>query len=136
MTVPDERQEIDDRPEQGDPSAPLEEDSDELTGKPKPQYFSIWQVIRRFFYKNKSERDAEQRTRLYMLNQAIETYPEAAVNYLLRGELYIEMKIHEAAQKDLQTAIDLAETQYKNDRWGLGSQAIQDRATRALKRIT
>ncbi|MGB7339895.1 MAG: hypothetical protein WBC91_13450 [Phototrophicaceae bacterium] len=134
--MPEERQAVDEISELDEPHNLSDDTQDELVRKPKPPKFSLLQSVRRFFYKTKQEREADHRTRLYMLNQAIETYPEAAVNYLFRGELYIEMNIYEAAQVDLQTALDLAATQYDNDRWGLGSQAIQDRAIRALQSIT
>lgn len=95
---------------------------------------SIWQSIRRFFFKTASEKEDENRTRMYILNNAIETYPDAAVNYLLRGELQIELRQYEMAQTDFETALELAATQYDNERWGLGAQAIQDRARRGLQR--
>lgn len=135
MVVPEERYEVEDEFEIDDLNEPVEDEADSLPSKPDIEQNSIWQKIRRFFFQTASEKREENRTRMYILTQAIETYPAAAINYLLRGELYLEIREQDLAQEDFKKALELAETQFDNDRWGLGSQAIMDRARRGLQRI-
>jgi hypothetical protein len=94
---------------------------------------SFWQKLRRFFLPNHEERREAKSQRLRDLTVAIERYPEAAVNYLLRGELHLELRQWILAEEDLSEALRLAENQYKQDRWGLSAQAIADRARRGLE---
>ena len=135
MLVSEERDGVEDEFDIDDLDEPVEEESDSFPSKPEIERNSIWQKIRRFFFQTASEKRAENRTRMYILNQAIETYPAAAINYLLRGELYLEIRERDLAQQDFEKALELAETQFENDRWGLGSQAIMDRARCGLQRI-
>lgn len=114
---------------------PVEDEPVSVPSKPKTEQSAPWHVIRRFFFKTASEKVAERHARLAVLDRAIETYPDVAINYLLRGEIRLEIHDYDLAQQDLQTALELAEAQYENDRWGLGSQAIQDRARHGLQRI-
>ncbi|MEM9950778.1 MAG: hypothetical protein AAF846_04205 [Chloroflexota bacterium] len=111
---------------------PVDDRSDDFSKTEQP---SIWKMIQRFFYQTKSEREADNQQRLSRLDQAIETYPDVAVNYVLRGELLLSMKLREAAKNDFKQALLLAEEQLETDRWGLSSQAIRDRASRGLHRI-
>lgn len=113
-----------------------EQDDEEQSSIPQKNRPAIWQTIRRFFVKTASEQEAENRTRMYVLNNAIETYPDAAVNYLLRGELYLDIGRHNQAKDDFEKALELATDQYDNERWGLASQAIQDRARRGLQKLS
>ena len=135
MVVPEERYGVEDELEIDDLDEGVEDEADSLPSKPKLEQASIWQRIRRFFFQTVSEKREENRARMYVLTQAIETYPDAAINYLLRGELYLEIREQDLAQEDFEKALELAETQFDNDRWGLGSQAIMDRARRGLQRI-
>lgn len=135
MVVSEERYEVEEEFDSDDLDELVEAEFDSLPSKPDIEKYSIWQKVRRFFFTTASEKRAENRTRMYILNQAIETYPTAAVNYLLRGELHLEFRERELAQQDFEKALELAELQFDNDRWGLGSQAILDRARRGLQRM-
>jgi tetratricopeptide (TPR) repeat protein len=73
--------------------------------------------------------------RLIALTRAIERHPESAVNYVARGELYLEIDERERAAADFRQALALAEVQYAEDDWGLVSQAVQDRAVAGLTKI-
>jgi hypothetical protein len=99
------------------------------------QPLNFWQSLRRFFLPNWEERRENERQRLRDLSVAIERYPEAAVNYLLRGELHLKLRQWVLAEEDLSEALRLAEAQYEQDRWGLSAQAIADRARRGLEEI-
>ena len=96
---------------------------------------TFWQKLRRFFLPSFQERREQERQRLLDLTVAIERYPEAAVNYLLRGEMHLELRQWVLAEEDLSEALRLAENQYEQDRWGLSAQAIADRARRGLEEI-
>lgn len=133
MQVSDERPEVDEF--EDDLDLPLENADEEFSTKPKTELPSIWQRIRRFFFTTSAEKRAETRLRLTALTHAIENFPSSAVNYVLRGELHLDLKQLELAQEDFEQAIALAEQQYENERWGLGSQAILDRARRGLQQI-
>lgn len=66
--------------------------------------------------------------RLWDLDQTIAAYPDAPSNYVLRGELYLEIGEYELAYADFQRALALAEQQTQNSDWGIIAQAMQDRA--------
>lgn len=135
MLVSEEGYEVEDEFDNDDLDESMEEESDSLSSKPKIVQNSLWHRIRRFFFKTASEKKEEFRTRIIILSHTIETYPDAAGNYVLRGELYLELRKRELAQQDFEKALELAEAQFDNDRWGLGSQAILDRARLGLQRI-
>lgn len=128
---------MEERPELEAEMLPEAESAPEESYKEKTKAIplSFWQKLRRIFFPNAEERRATERERLHDLTTAIERYPEAAVNYLLRGELYLEMQQLLLAEEDLQEALRLAETQYQAERWGLSAQAIADRARRGLDEI-
>jgi len=96
---------------------------------------TFWQRIRSLFFMFPGEKRAEQYQRLRDLTDAIEQFPETAVNYLLRGELHIEMKQYDLAQADLEAALELAQAQFENERWGLTAQSTMDRAEQGLQRL-
>lgn len=73
--------------------------------------------------------------RLIALSRAIERHPESPANYVVRGELFLEIGQQARAAEDFQMALVLAEAQFANDDWGLVSQALQDRALAGLSRI-
>lgn len=68
--------------------------------------------------------------RLYALTHAINIAPKTAVNYVLRGELYLERRQAELAAEDFATAYRLAEAELQRSGHTLGllAQTIQDRA--------
>ena len=78
---------------------------------------------------------ASAEERLNDLNRAIEQAPTAAVNYLLRGELYLARREDEQALADLQQAAALAVEEYATAAWGLSAQVIQDRALAGLRKL-
>ena len=82
-----------------------------------------------------NEKRADQQERMRDLTRAIEQFPETAVNYLLRGELHLEMKQYDLAQEDLEMALELAEANFDEERWGLNAQSTMDRAKRGLQRL-
>lgn len=102
--------------------------------EPEPQP-SFWQMIRQLFLQTASERQAEQRERLVSLTRAIESFPDAPINYLLRGELHLELGQLEFAREDCQQALALAEIQAESDRWGITAQSILDRARQHLEHL-
>lgn len=66
--------------------------------------------------------------RLQELNLAIELHPDAAVNYLLRGEWFLEKRQFYIARDDFRQAAQLAETQRDTRLWGVVEQWVLDRA--------
>lgn len=130
MLVTEERQEVAEFDDLED-----EFDADEYDVASKPSRKSIWQRIWRFFFKTSSVREAEYRERMIELSKAIENFPDAAVNYILRGELHSQHQEYDEAREDFNKALELAEAQYENERWGISAQAIRDRALKGLQRI-
>jgi tetratricopeptide (TPR) repeat protein len=70
---------------------------------------------------------------LMELDDAIALHPDAAVNYALRGELYLKCKNPALAADDFERALSLVAQSMENSPWGLLDQAMQDRARRGLK---
>ncbi len=71
--------------------------------------------------------------RLQLLNRAIEGSPEAAVNFVLRGEYWIEHEVWDQAIADFETAIELAETELETSDWGYVQQGLLDRTQQGLR---
>lgn len=88
----------------------------------------LWQWVRRLFLQTGLERAEEQRMRLQALTRSIEIHPDAAINYLLRGELHLELHQWDLAHEDLLNALELAQMQWSEDRWGIAAQLVMDRA--------
>lgn len=121
------------------PSDVPEDDAD--TAKPeaplqRPDELGWWQMVRRFFFMTKRERLYEREWRIQQLTDAIEHQPDVAVNYLLRGELYLAAKDDEQAKHDFEKAQILASAQYEKTRFGFAQQAIQDKAIRYLNLLS
>lgn len=70
--------------------------------------------------------------RLYVLDTAIERYPDAPVNYLLRGEFWFEQGDLQQAQADFIKVCDLAEQALQTSGWGYIYQSYLDRAEQRL----
>ncbi len=68
------------------------------------------------------------------LTQMIVEQPEAASNYILRGELLLEAGDYGAATEDFRRGLELAAQQVETADWGLVAQALQDRALAGLER--
>ncbi len=106
------------------------EEAPAATEEGKPESETIWDRLRQFFFPGE-RRDA----RLEQFEEAIARSPDAAVNYLLRGERYLEMRIWHLAKADFEEAAALAQQQLQEDRWGITTQAIHDRALQHLARL-
>ena len=78
---------------------------------------------------------AEYRQQLANLNAAINQYPEAAVNYLQRAELYRAQGEPNLAKADLKAAYRRAQTELADARWGLVAQSVRDRAANLLSQM-
>ena len=59
---------------------------------------------------------------------AIAAHPDSFTNYVLRGELYLQMGEYESALADFEIAQKLASEHLAVDNWGLVAQVMQDRA--------
>jgi hypothetical protein len=92
---------------------------------------NAWQRVRSFLIGG----SADDVGRLNNLTQAIEDAPESAVNYVLRAELYMNMREYALAQLDFQRAYELAETQFELADWGLVDQVMRDRALTGLEKV-
>ena len=71
--------------------------------------------------------------RLETLNGAIENYPEAPANYVIRGELLLEAEDYALAAQDFETALSLAQPLAESSNWGYINQALIDRARQGLR---
>lgn len=74
-----------------------------------------------------------QAIRIHLLNRAIDGSPDAAVNFVLRGEYWLEQEDAIQAIADFQTAIELAETDLETSDWGYVQQALVDRSQQGLR---
>lgn len=73
--------------------------------------------------------------RLRLLNRAIEQHPNAAVNYVMRGEYWLAANQPEAARADFEQAILLGQAELETSDWGYLQQALIDRARQGLRQI-
>ena len=71
--------------------------------------------------------------RLDELTQMIAEYPDAAANYVLRGELLAESGDYAAAVDDFRRGLELAAQRLDTADWGLVAQTLQDRALAGLE---
>jgi len=72
---------------------------------------------------------------LIELDDAIALNPDAAVNYVLRGEIYMKLKNYTLAAADFEHALSLTAESVENSDWGLLEQVMQDRARQGLRRV-
>lgn len=75
----------------------------------------------------------EEPIQLRMLNRAIEADPAAAVNYVLRGEFWLQHGNSETAIADFEVALACAQRDLDASDWGYLEQALIDRATHGLR---
>lgn len=75
----------------------------------------------------------KQSRELAQLNRTINLYPDAAVNYMLRGEYWLKAGDLERAVSDLETAIELAQEELAKSAWEYREQAVIDRAQTLLR---
>ncbi|MDZ4764552.1 MAG: hypothetical protein SGI73_08365 [Chloroflexota bacterium] len=73
--------------------------------------------------------------RLGALTEQIAVFPNAAVNYVLRGELYAKHGEYALAAADFGKGLALASAQLLRANWGFVEQAVQDRAELGLRRV-
>ena len=78
---------------------------------------------------------ADMSARLESLTQAVAEAPESAANYVLRGELYMELREYALAQSDFQSAYEIAEAHFEIADWGFLEQAMRDRAVAGLDKV-
>lgn len=71
--------------------------------------------------------------RLEALNRAIENNPTAAVNFVLRGEYWLQHQDRERAVADFEKGMMLAQQALHRSEWGHGLQAYLDRAEVGLR---
>jgi hypothetical protein len=76
---------------------------------------------------------SNQEIRLRLLNRAVEQYPNAAVNYVLRGEYWLEQGDFQQAEADFSAAIALGMADLETSDWGFVQQALVDRARQGLR---
>lgn len=74
-------------------------------------------------------------TRIEVLSLAIERYPDAAVNYVLRGEAWLALGDDAKALDDFRAALALADDAASSARWGYVEQALADRAREGLRQL-
>lgn len=106
------------------PIAPTEQD-DPLGAIPRT--FWGWVGLRLF------GRVEDEGARLRTLSDAIRLHPNGAINYVLRGELYLHNEQLDEAIEDFLNAIEKAEAEAPQQRWGLQAQAVRDRALYGLR---
>jgi hypothetical protein len=99
---------------------------------PRFSLMALWENVRRAFFPTYSERTEQLHRRITRLTRAIELSPETPTNYVLRGELYLELGDDAAASIDFQHALDLAIANVEQEDWGVIAQVIQDRAQDGL----
>ena len=73
-------------------------------------------------------------SRIDILSESIERYPEAPSNYVIRGEALLDEGQNEWAAHDFTAALQLAEAQAQAANWGYIYQALYDRAQEGLRR--
>ena len=92
---------------------------------------SVWIKIRRIIFG-----DADQAAeRIRHLDAAIENAADTPANYVLRGELYLNLREYALARRDFQRAHELSEAQFQQSDWGLMAQAMEDRALIGLQTV-
>lgn len=88
----------------------------------------FWQNLRKLFLPTPRERADHFAQRISRLSAAVELHPDSPTNFVLRGELYLEMGDYALAKDDFERALELAVSQTEIDDWGIVAQAVQDRA--------
>ena len=101
---------------------------DDLSGDENGDGESVWDQLRVWFFS--PPRIPTQR--LEALDRAIESDPDGASNYVLRGELRLQIGDYAGAAEDYERALTMAAQQYEQDDWGLLSQVLRDQAEMGL----
>lgn len=92
----------------------------------------FWQRFIDDLFPSRTQREATARQRLQGLDDAIALYPETTVNYVLRGEVYLELRQDELAALDFRRAFEMAAREVEHNTWGIVAQTLQDRALHGL----
>ena len=114
------------------PQSVIYEDSGEAKEKRGFSSKAFWQQLRRAFLPTRRERAEHINRRIAHLSNAIEFSPDAPTNYVLRGELYMEMGEYALAIDDFRYALERAKEQTESEDWGIVAQVMQDRALQGL----
>lgn len=93
---------------------------------------SIWESLRRIIWPTLDERQAQWLERLEELNTAVTRYPEEPANFILRGELLLQLGDYVSALRDFRAGFEAASRQVETSNWGLMAQGMQDRAHAGL----
>lgn len=115
-------------------SSPDEVPAEQIIEAPKRKAapsVPIWEQVWRWFFPSRDDHMA----RLNELTDAIALSPEAASNYVLRGELYLDMREYALAEADFQRGYELAEAQFEVADWGVMEQVMRDRALVGLQKV-
>ncbi len=109
----------------------IPEDDGEFSERRSESYGTPWERIKSLFGGGSGE---SLTRRLIALDERIDAEPEAAGNYVLRGELFLHLRDYERAYADFQRGLERAQVEYASSDWGIVAQAMQDRALMGLAR--
>lgn len=129
---PDEQPSVSAEPLADEPTGvePLEAQPSEPPPAAAPD--SWFTQFRKFFFPTAKERGEQIARSMEDLNFMIAHFPSAPGNYVLRGELYLEVGANVEAAEDFRCALHLAAAQVESEDWGVIVQAMQDRAQAGL----
>jgi hypothetical protein len=93
----------------------------------------VWQRFLWWVRPPQDMREKANADRFLWLDDAIYREPDVAVNYVIRGELYLERGEIENAAADFERGEELAQREFAERRWGVVAQAMRDRARRGIE---
>ncbi|MCA9902890.1 MAG: hypothetical protein KC547_03455 [Anaerolineae bacterium] len=99
-----------------------------------PSRHGLLQRLRALLFGGATDDAGLMAERLIALSSVIEQYPDEAGNYVMRGELYLEMNDRGRATEDFECALELAEAQLERSDWGIVTQSVRDRALVGLEK--
>lgn len=109
----------------------ISEDDGDVSERRSEPAGTPWERIKSLFGGSSGE---SLTRRLIALDERIDAEPEAAGNYVLRGELFLHLRDYERAYADFQRGLERAQVEYASSDWGIVAQAMQDRALMGLAR--
>jgi tetratricopeptide (TPR) repeat protein len=122
-----------DAPEAEEEQAGEDGGSDEIIAQvAKTETF--WQKLYRRLLPTRQQKSDQLAERLLELDEIVALFPDTPMNYVLRGELYLEAGQAELALVDFRRGLEIASRKVESDSWGLVAQVAQDRAQLGLKR--
>ncbi|MBE0690548.1 MAG: hypothetical protein IH587_10560 [Anaerolineae bacterium] len=119
-------------------SADMQEDAVESTGDsngPSSDRRGFFQRLRALLLGSPRIERTLMAERMNALSQGIEQHPAEPGNYVMRGELYLELGDHARAAEDFEHALELAQAQLERGNWGFVAQSVQDRALAGLEMV-